>query len=154
MSRRKGRIIAVQALYSWDVGKVSMEDLLQFTWLKALNNQTVEESDEIEEAQGSEAESDASKDFARILITGTIENINQIDGLIKAHLSANWTIERMNKVSLAILRMSIFSFLKLEDTHHSIVIDEAIEIAKDFAQDDQYRFINGILDKISKELSA
>ena len=83
--------------------------------------------------------------------SGTIENITQIDELIKNHLS-NWEFDRVNRVSVAILRMSVYSLLFMKDIEPSIVIDEAIDIAKNFGPDDSYKFVNAILDNIKKSI--
>ncbi len=137
MSRRKGRILAFQALYSHDVGGVSIDDLLTFSWVNKDENPDADYDNE-------------AYTFARLLITGTMEHITQIDDLIKQYLSAHWDFDRVNKVSLAILRMSVYSLLYQKETNSSIVIDEAINIAKDFGADDSFKFINAVLDKISK----
>lgn len=140
MSRRKGRILAFQALYSWDVSQTPVEDLLKFSW--TLNDDSAAE------------EIDNTKDeyvFASLIISGTVEHINQIDELIKQHLSSNWTLERINKVSLAILRTSIYEMKFQKDSQPKIVIDEAVGIARDYGLEDSYKFINAVLDKIGKE---
>ncbi len=136
MSRRKGRILAFQALYSWDVSQTPLEDLLKFSWQNA---QVPEDSDSDETV------------FARIIVTGAIEHVAQIDELIKNHLSANWTMERINKVTLAILRMSIYEMEFQKDSQKKIVIDEAVNIAREYGLEDSYKFINAVLDKIGKE---
>lgn len=140
MSRRKGRVLAFQALYSHDVGNVPISDLLDFSWANTEGTAT-------EESEGEE------RLFARFLVTGTMEHLDEIDGLIKKYLAANWDFDRVNKVSLAILRMSVYSILYQKETNASIVIDEAINIAKEFGADDSFRFINAVLDKISKAAS-
>jgi N utilization substance protein B len=136
VSRRKGRILAFQALYSWDVSQTPLEDLLKFSWQNA---QVPEDSDSDETV------------FARIIVTGAIEHVAQIDELIKNHLSANWTMERINKVTLAILRMSIYEMEFQKDSQKNIVIDEAVNIAREYGLEDSYKFINAVLDKIGKE---
>ncbi len=140
MSRRKGRVIAFQALYSYDVGGVSLEDLLKLEWL---DKNTAQENN-------AEASTE-NYDFARLLIAGTINHIEEVDQKIKAHLSAKWDFSRINKVSLAILRMSVFCLLFQKETSPSIVIDEAIDIAKEYGSDDSFKFINAVLDNIRKE---
>ncbi len=137
MSRRKGRILAFQALYSWDVSQTPLEDLIKFSW----QNDVQQEAD-------SNTEETA---FARIIVTGTIEHVAQIDELIKNHLSASWTMERINKVTLAILRMSIYEMEFQKDSQKKIVIDEAVNIAREYGLEDSYKFINAVLDKIGKE---
>lgn len=144
MSRRKGRILAFQALYSWDVSKTPLEDLLTFSWIgKDSENQTDEQP-----------LTSTAKDeqlFAGLIISGTIQNIDQIDELIKSHLSASWSFERINKVTLAILRTGIYELKYQKESQPKIVIDEAVNIAKDFGTDDSYKFINAVLDKIGKD---
>lgn len=134
MSRRKSRIIAFQAIYSWDVSGESLDNLLQFAWVDSKEN--IQESD---------------LTFSRLMIAGTIENIGQIDEIIKSHLSENWSFDRLNKVTLAVLRISIYSLVFQKDIAPTIVIDEAISLSKDFGPEDSFKFTNAMLDKISKE---
>ncbi|MBS7309803.1 MAG: transcription antitermination factor NusB [Treponema sp.] len=134
MSRRKSRIIAFQAIYSWDVSGESLDNLTQFSWVDSKEN--LDESE---------------LTFSRLLIAGTIENIEKVDELIKSHLSENWSFDRLNKVTLSILRISIYSLVFQKEIAPSIVIDEAISIAKEFGPQDSFKFINAMLDKISKE---
>ncbi|MBO4508476.1 MAG: transcription antitermination factor NusB [Spirochaetaceae bacterium] len=138
MARRKGRIIAFQALYSWDVSGMELDDLLKFEWV---SDETKERMDD---------ESDA---FTRLLISGTIENCAEIDEVIKKHL-INWEFGRLNKVDLAILRISVYSLLYQKDIHPTIIIDEAVDISKDFGTDDSYKFVNAVLDNVRKTLKV
>ncbi len=141
MSRRKSRIIAFQGLYSWDAGGMSEKDVLELSWANS------SDSDEGEKP----ALDDEGSAFSRMLIAGTIENIEKIDETIKTHLT-NWDFNRVNKVTLAILRMSVYALLFTKDVDSSIVIDEAIDIAKNYGPDDSYRFVNAILDNIKKSV--
>ena len=133
-SRRKGRILAFQALYSWDASQSKKEsipeELLDFPW----TSQAVDEE---------------MSSFSRLLVTGTIENIEAVDSMIRKHLD-NWELKRLNKVDLAILRMSTYTLMFQTDMPPSIVIDEAIDISKEYGTDDSYRFVNGVLDSIRK----
>lgn len=135
-SRRKARILAVQALYAWDLAGHSLPELLSFTWLDEEKKQHYDAG---------------ILDFARLMIAGTIEQIDRIDAIIKKHLE-HWTFERLRKVDLAILRVGCYSLLYQKDIPAGISIDEAIEIAKEYGSDDSYRFVNGILDSIQKEI--
>ncbi|MCL2472758.1 MAG: transcription antitermination factor NusB [Treponema sp.] len=143
-SRRKGRILAFQALYSWDAHysetkEVSIPDgLLDFSWASQENDTPLD------------AETTA---FPRLLVTGTIENIGDVDSMIQKHLQ-NWGLERLKKVDLAVLRMSAYSLMFQTDMHPAIVIDEAISISREFGTDDSYRFVNGVLDGIRKTLET
>ena len=150
MSRRNGRVIAFQALYSWDVTKASLDDLLTFEWLQ----KDVEIDGSIEPAEPVVELSDNSKEertFASLIIAGTISHIDEIDKLIENHLSSSWSMERINRVALAILRISVYEMLFQNGADQKVVIDEAVNIAKDFDTDDSYKFINAILDKIGKD---
>jgi N utilization substance protein B len=137
-SRRKGRILAFQALYFWEASdpRPPMEDLASFAWLDEKKLSSLDE-----EAAG----------FPRALIAGTVENIAEIDKKIKEHLE-NWDISRLNKVDLAVLRMSVYSLMYQNEISPSIVIDEAIGICKEFGTDESYKFTNGVLDSIRKTI--
>lgn len=166
MSRRIGRILAFQALYSWDVANVEIDDLLSFVWLERDAFDKSEDGSEDEEAKYclfdkqldefeklSADKKDEVYTFARIIVKGTIENIEQIDSIIKDHLSAKWNIDRINKVALAVIRMSVYSLLFQKEVDAKIVINEAVEIVKDYGVDDVHKFTNAILDNISKTVS-
>ena len=134
--RRRGRVLAVQSLYSWDFSRSALEELLKFSW------QDDSEAAELDETTAA---------FARMLVAGTIENISVVDDHIKKRLE-HWDFSRLARVDLAILRMSVFCLLFQKDIPASVVIDEAIDISKDFGTDESYRFINGMLDGIRKTL--
>lgn len=134
-SRRKARILAVQALYAWDMSGQALSDLLSFEWLD-------EEKKEHYEPE--------ILDFAKLMIAGTIEKIDVVDTMIRRHLQ-HWSFERLRKVDLAILRVGAYSILYQDDIPPQISIDEAIEIAKEYSGEDSFRFINGVLDGIRKD---
>lgn len=73
-----------------------------------------------------------------------------IDKILEKH-AENWAFERIAKVDLAILRLAVYE-LKFAQTPPPVVINEAIELAKEYASDDSKRFINGMLDRIAKEV--
>ena len=79
--------------------------------------------------------------------------IEEIDALITKHLDS-WELYRINKVDLAILRISVYPLLYQKDLHPSIVINEAVDISKEFGSDDSYKFVNAVLDNIKKELGG
>ena len=135
MARRKGRIIAFQALYSWEMGNTDLDNLLSFS--------------RVGEEKLSKMDDDILT-FARLLVSGTIEHLEEIDSAIKSNLNENWDFSRLNKVDLAILRISAYPILFQKDIHPSIVIDEAIDISKEFGTDDSFKFINAVLDSIRK----
>ncbi|MDR1400352.1 MAG: transcription antitermination factor NusB [Treponema sp.] len=137
--RRRGRILAFQALYAWeacsnsDAGEKSIDSA--FAWLDDTQDQLDENI----------------AHFSRILVAGTIENIRAIDAMIQSHLQ-NWDFSRVQRVDLALLRMSTYALMYQADIAPSIVINEAVGIAQVYGTDDSYRFINGMLDSIRKTL--
>jgi len=137
-SRRKGRILAFQALYFWEANKVPVEELISFAWLEEKKLKNL---------------GDDIAAFSKILTAGTVENIEEIDKTIKAHLE-NWDITRLNRVDLAILRISTYALMFQKDMPSAIVIDEAIGISIEYGTDDSFKFINGVLDNIRKTISS
>lgn len=135
-TRRQGRLYATQALYFFDIrdSSISVAELCSFEYEDRPIRPKV-------------------KDFAVTLIRGSLEHLSEIDEQIEKR-SHNWKIERIGHVDKAILRFSIFSLLFQPDVPPSVVIDEAVEIAKLFCEREAYKFINGILDGIIKEQNA
>jgi len=129
-SRRKGRILAVQALYAWEMSHDEQVELLMGDGL---------ESNDTGEANL----------FARLLVQGTVRNVESIDEAIRKRLQ-HWDITRTARVDLAILRMSVYCLLYQPDLPASVVINEAVDIAKSFGSEQSFRFINGVLDAVAK----
>lgn len=91
-----------------------------------------------------------TKLFAKDLISGTIEHIEEIDSIIQ-DAAEKWTITRMASIDRNILRFSVYELLFRKDIPAAVTINEAIEIAKKYSTSESAAFINGILDKIAKE---
>ena len=87
------------------------------------------------------------------LFESAVENLAVIDEKLEA-CSENWTIKRMAKVDLAILRLSAAELLYLDDIPDSASINEAVDMAKKFGGDDSGKFINGILGKVARSKDA
>ncbi len=88
------------------------------------------------------------KDFALELFEGTIANLEVIDNHIISHLTQG-TLADIGSVEKSILRLAIFEIL-FESLPKAVVINEAIELSKKLASDGAPKFINGLLDKVSK----
>lgn len=146
MSRRKSRILAFQALYSWDVSKSSLDDILNFSWLQ--KDSDIEAGVEVAEPTETAKE---EQTFASLIIAGTVDHVDEIDKIIETHLASNWSLDRINRVALAILRTSAYEIIYQKGTDSKVIIDEAVNIAKDYGSDDSYKFINAVLDKIGKD---
>ena len=77
--------------------------------------------------------------------TGTFENIDEIDSIISRNLSTGWTISRISKVALAVLRLAIFEIKYMDEIPEAVSIDEAVELCKIYTTADDASFVNGVL---------
>lgn len=92
-----------------------------------------------------------TREFAQRLVSGVLSQKEEIDAIIVKH-SAHWRLPRMAAVDKNILRLAVFEIKELEDIPLKVTLNEAIEIAKKFGSEESGAFINGVLDKIGKEL--
>ncbi len=129
--RRKGREYALQALYLSEISSMTAEKALRM-----IN-------------YGKEIDTPIMN-FAKILTDGTVENLKELDRMIKKY-AQNWEIGRMAALDRNILRIGAYELLHELETPISVIIDEAVEIAKTFSTNDSGKFVNGILDKIKTE---
>jgi len=131
--RRKAREVALQLLYQLDVQSESNpEPHLPEFWARHPVDRDVRE-------------------FAEVLIRGAKLHEPKIDELI-SQFAENWELDRMAVVDRNILRQGVFEILWIEDVPPKVAINEALEVAKKFSTHESSRFINGILDRIHKEL--
>jgi N utilization substance protein B len=85
--------------------------------------------------------------YARDIVTGVIEHHSEIDDLLETY-SEGWSIERMPNVDRAILRVGIWEIL-YSDTPNGVVVNEAVEVAKDYSTEESGGFINGLLSRVA-----
>lgn len=119
-------------LYEFDVGKHPKEEILATFWEMNEHPQKVRE-------------------FANQLFEGSVSRLKEIDKTIQQH-TKNWRLSRMAAVDRNILRLAVFEFLSDSKTPETVVINEALEIAKKFSTYESAQFVNGILDSIKKDL--
>lgn len=93
---------------------------------------------------------EASREFSNNLTVGTLKEIETVDAKIRTR-AEHWRIERMAIVDRNILRLAVYEFL-YTDTPHTVVINEALEIARRFSTFEATQFINGILDAVKHDL--
>jgi N utilization substance protein B len=137
-SRHGAREAAVQMLYQWEVGKLSMLEVMSTYWTPGLTSD--------------EPIGDELREFATALTNGVAANLARIDPLI-AEAAEHWRIERMAVMDRIILRLAVYEFLDQPQTPGRVIINEALELARTFSTDDAVRFINGILDGIRRRLA-
>ena len=128
-TRHQARTAVVGLLYAYDLGN---ENIAKFS-------DEILEEDKIRNKQ---------REFSNSLFNGTIENIEMIDEEIQKHLK-EWDYDAIGKVEKAILRLGAYEIL-VAKTDRAIIINEAVELAKELADDKSPKFINGVLDAIGK----
>jgi len=150
-ARHRSRQRALQVLYQWDMTKRPVDEVIRAFYDtldadKSAEDPMEEEDDEPEEA----ATADGRDPFMEQLARGASEMASDIDHRITAK-SANWKLERMPIVDRNILRLGIYEMSR-QDTPAAVVIDEALELARQFSGEESVAFINGVLDAVNKEI--
>lgn len=142
MSRKKARKIAMQIVYSQIFNIPYTNDSLiapyENVYNKVTENEIIEDEEFIKD-----------KKYIDFVVNGIKENVEQIDDIISRYLNA-WTIDKISKVDLAILRLSTFEMMNFKDLPISISISEAVNLAREYSGPKSVGFINGILASISK----
>ena len=95
-------------------------------------------------------ENEDAKEYISDAVLGIDENKEDIEERIKKNLKADWKIERISKVDLAILKLAIYE-IKYKELPYKVAINEAVELAKKYGGDTSKNFINGVLASIVKE---
>jgi transcription antitermination protein NusB len=130
--RRIARECALQMLYELDVGKHSKDEILRTFWQMNAHPPKVRE-------------------FANQLFEGTIRKLKEIDKAIQQH-AKHWRLSRIAVVDRNVLRIAVYEFLADSRTPDTVVINEALDIARKFSTMESAQFVNGILDSIKNEL--
>ncbi|MCD6035579.1 MAG: nusB [Rickettsiales bacterium] len=144
--RSAARLAAVQALYSAEIGAEGKNP--ETLALELIQFYTPAEGDEGEGRQGVQLDAPLLK----ILISGVLSEQETLDGYIVRHLAEDWKISRIGAVLRAILRTATFELLKRADVPTKVVINEYIEVARAFLDEEDVRFTNGIVDAIAREV--
>ena len=129
--RHKARHFAMQAIYQWQLtGDSAAEIERQF-----LEDQPVQGAD---------------LDYMHDLILGTVANCDTVDAAFSPFLSR--PLDDLDQVDKAILRLSTFELLYRQEIPFRVVINESIVLAKEFAEKDSHKFVNGVLDKVVRSI--
>jgi N utilization substance protein B len=91
-------------------------------------------------------------DYIKTVFLGVLAKKEEIDGKISENLGKGWSIDRISRVSLAVLRLAVFEILYVEDVPEKVAINEAVEIEKRFDDPDNSAFVNGVLGGFIKSL--
>ena len=144
--RRQGREFALKAIYGLHDGDAEPASFLQEFWANFRFRDDI--LGEAHDEPGADVPAEV-RAFAEDLVTGTLGNLERIDQVL-GEFSTNWSLERMSRVDLALLRMACYELLFRPDVPSSVVLNEAIEIGKTYGTRETPAFVNGILDKVSR----
>jgi len=129
-TRHQARMAVVSLLYAYDLGNQSIADF----------------SDEIMEEKKIR---NKQRDFAMDLFRGVVENLEKIDEAVEKHLK-DWDFDRLGSIERATLRLGAYEIM-FGELDSAVIINEAIEVTKAFGSEQSPKFINGVLDAISKD---
>lgn len=130
-ARRKAREYAVQAIYQWQMTGNPLNEI-EAQYLTTMNSKKVD------------------TEYFQELFMGVLTDLDSFDQKLEPALDRD--IEEIDPIERAIIRLSAFELVKRIDIPKKVVINEGIELAKTFGATDGHKFVNGVLDKISKEL--
>ena len=134
---RQGRELALQMLYQWEVGRLTVTDVAESFWRVG---------DVDLEAVPPRARAQAER-----LAAGTIAEVASIDPVLE-EASRNWRLDRMPVLDRLVLRLAIYELVHERDTPPPVVIDEALELARRFSTEEAVPFINGVLDAVRRRI--
>ncbi|NLN40087.1 MAG: transcription antitermination factor NusB [Smithella sp.] len=132
--RRRAREVALQVLYSLNFVALDVEKALELFW-------------------GNFVAPRSAREFAAMLVEGAWRHRDELDALI-AGCSDNWSLGRMSRVDISILRMAAFEFLYCGDIPPKVTINEAVDLGKTFGSENSGSFINGILDALHMKING
>jgi len=139
MTRRDARIVALSALFCWEVGKIQPQEALRHLESEFWNQ--------------SGADISRGFDYAGKLVAAAASHAGQIDGAID-RASHGWPVMRMPKVDLCIIRLAVAEAVYLRGAPLEVVVDEALELAKEFGTHASPRFVNGVLMGVLREFGC
>ncbi len=130
-ARGKSRRLAMQAIYQWQMTGDNISDIKQ---------QFFDENDM--------AKLDAA--FFSEAVSGVASSISELDPLLEKYMSR--TVESVDPVERSILRLATYEFINRLDVPYRVVLNEAVNIAKEFCAEKSHTFVNAVLDKVAKEI--
>lgn len=93
---------------------------------------------------------EVDNEFVRNLVYGVETHLSELDEIANTHMK-DWSIKRIDKTGAAILRIGLFEILYEDETPNIVAINEAVELAKKYSDDNVRKIINAVLDKVSNE---
>ncbi|NWH08477.1 MAG: transcription antitermination factor NusB [Alphaproteobacteria bacterium] len=138
--RSQARLAAIQALYQMEIAEADAEGVIAEFRQHRFGGA----------AEGSLSEVDEGH-FIN-LVRGVVVRQVEIDRAIHKALATGWTLARIDSILRALLRSAVFELVERKDVPARVVLDEYIQLAHDFFEGEEPRFVNGILDRLAKQL--
>ncbi len=129
--RKKARRYAVQGIYQWHLSGNPIKDI-EFQFLESINSKKVD------------------VDYFQEILVNTLSSIPEIDDTLSPVVDRK--LEEINPVELAILRLACYELMSRIDVPYKVVINEALELTKTFGASEGHKFVNGVLDKLARQL--
>jgi len=129
--RKKARKYAVQGIYQWHLSGNPIKDI-EFQFLETINSKKVDVP------------------YFQEILVNCLTSITEIDELLTPNV--NRALSEVNPVELAVIRLATYELKNRIDVPYKVVINEALELTKTFGAEEGHRFVNGVLDKMAKEL--
>lgn len=141
LSRHEIRKMALQALFPLDFNKdLTKQDAIMHA-IELEHHELIDEEQE---------------HFVPVyldqLVAGVCHYKEALDGVIQNHLKAGWKIQRLSKMDVTILRIALYEMIYVDNVPNRVALNEAIELAKTFSDDQSRKFVNGILSTVNQEL--
>jgi N utilization substance protein B len=140
-SRSTARLGAVQALYQMEMAETDLSDILA-----DFGSRGIARSGDGDDLMVGDFE------FFRDLVTGVVREQRDIDPRINACLATDWRFDRLDSTLRAVLRAGAFELAQRMDVPVKVVINEYLEVARAFFSGDEPKFVNGVLDRLAREL--
>ena len=157
-TRRQGREWALQLLFQADMNPgLDLDMSIPKFWRQQYTCKVEEaEKRDAERPQSTKPVEDRVappkiREFTEKLVRGVLGHLEEIDDKLVAY-TQNWPLHRMGSVERNVLRLAFYELLYCSDVPPAVVLNEAIDLAKYFSNTDSGRFVNGILDRLNKEL--
>ena len=134
---RQARVAAIQMLYQWEVGRLTVPEVAESFWrIAAIDGDTP---------------TARVRTRAEALVAGVSAAVPAIDPIIE-QASRNWRLDRLSIVDRLVLRLAVYELLHERDTPPAVGIDEALELARHFSSEEAVSFVNGVLDAVAHRI--
>ncbi|MDZ7668589.1 MAG: transcription antitermination factor NusB [Gammaproteobacteria bacterium] len=130
-ARRRSRKVAMQAVYQWQMTGMDLQPLEQ-------------------EYRHAGALKKADEEYFSELLHGVLHHVDELDGLLAPVLDR--AVDDLDRVELALLRLGVFELSRCIDVPYRVVIDEYVELAKNYGAEESFKYVNGVLDRLALSL--